>query len=273
MPRSTSRFDPEAGQRLDDAMARKAISPQRLAREAGVSLKSLGRWLKGEPIQRENAYAVAKVLGIDPWVIWLDFAPTGAATELLTDDDAEPVLSVSDHGITDVFLSRAELTANYPPAGILAEATRLQVMGLSLNQIAQSVTDRQLRAAVGRGTQLQCLFLEPYSRYTSDREAEEGHTANLLSQLTVTNIDTLKRARRHLPADTAHQLQLRTYHAPLRFHIMIIDESVAIAQFYLPAARGTESPALVLRPTTTPPDLFSEFTTVFNDAWATAKEV
>lgn len=273
MPRSTSRPDPEAGRRLDDAMARKPISRQQLVRQTGVSAKSLGRWLKGEAIQRENAYTVAKVLGIDPWVIWPDFAPTGAVAELPTEDDTEPVLSVTDHGITDAFVSRAELTASYPPAEILTEATHLQVMGLSLNQIVQSVTDRQLRSAISRGTQLQCLFLEPYSRYIADREAEEGHTAGLLSQLTAANIDTLKRTRRHLPADTADQVQLRTYHAPVRFNIMIIDKSMAIVQFYLPAARGTESPALVVRPTTTPPDLFSEFTAVFNDTWATAKEV
>lgn len=273
MPPSTSRYDPEAGRRLDDAMARKPISPQQLAREAGLSVKSLRRWLKGEPIQRENAYAVTKVLSIDPWAIWSDFAPIGATAELLIDEDSQPVLPVSDHGITDVFVSRAELIAGYPPADILAGAAHLQVMGLSLNQIVQSVTDRQLRAAVERGTQLQCLFLEPYSRYISDREAEEGHTQGLLSQLTVANIDTLRRARRHLPADSAGQLQLRTYHAPVRFNIMIIDNSVAIVQFYLPAARGTESPALVLRPTTTPPDLFGEFTTVFRDTWATAKEI
>jgi hypothetical protein len=54
---------------------------------------------------------------------------------------------------------------------------------------------------------------------------------------------------------------------------VIIDESLAIVQFYLPAARGTESPALVLQPTATPPDLFGEFTAVFDNTWATAKEV
>lgn len=273
MTAARSRPDPESGKRLADALARKPITRQRLAREAKVSPKSLGRWLDGGSILRRNAYAVAKVLDIEPWAIWPDFAPTGAALPQLTDDETEPVLSVSDHGITDVFLSRAELIGSYPPAEILAEATRLRVMGLSLNQVVQSVSDRQLRAAVGRGTELQCLFLEPYSRYTSDREAEEGHAAGILSQLTVTNIDTLKRARRHLPADAAPRLVVRTYDAPVRFNIMIIDDSVAIVQFYLPAARGTESPALVLRPTATPPDLFSEFTTVFDDAWATAKEV
>lgn len=76
-----------------------------------------------------------------------------------------------------------------------------------------------------------------------------------------------------MPAEQAHRLQLRTYNAPVRFNIMIIDESLAVVQFYLPASRGTESPALVLRPTTTPPDLFSEFSTVFDDTWASGKEV
>ena len=274
MTASKSIRDPASGARLADALAAKQMTRSKLAREAGVSMKSIRRWLAGEPISRGNAYAVAKVLEVEAWAIWPDLGPTGALTgPTPVDDDPEPALSVADHGITDVFVSRVEVIRAYPPAEILADAAHVRVMGLSLNQIVQSVSDRQLRTAVGRGTDLQCLFLEPYGRYISDRESEEGHIAGTLSQLTATNIDTLKRSRRHLPADTAHRLQLRTYNAPLRFNIIIIDESLAIVQFYLPAARGTESPALVLRPTATPPDLFSEFTTVFNDAWATAKEV
>jgi transcriptional regulator with XRE-family HTH domain len=269
-----SRPDPESGARLADALAAKQITPPQLARQAKVSVKSIRRWLKGASISRGNAYAVAPVLKVEPWAIWPDLGPTGALSEPpAAEYEPEPALSVADHGITDVFVSRAELIRAYPPAEILAEATRVRVMGLSLNQIVQSVSDRQLRAAISAGTELQCLFLETYSRYTSDREAEEGHASGTLSQLTATNIHTLKRTQRHLPAEQAHRLQVRTYNAPVRFNIMVIDESLTVVQFYLPAARGTESPALVLRPTTEPPDLFGEFVNVFDDAWATAKEV
>jgi len=274
MTASKSIRDPASGARLADALAAKQITHSKLARQAEVSIKSIRRWLAGDPIIRGNAYAVAKVIEVEAWAIWPDLGPTGALSDQPTaDNEPEPALSVADHGITDVFVSRAELIRGYPPAEILAEAARVRVMGLSLNLIAQSVSDRQLRAAISGGTELQCLFLEPYSRYASDREAEEGHAHGALSQLTATNIDTLKRARRHLPAEQAHQLQLRTYHAPIRFNIMIIDESLGVVQFYLPASRGTESPALVLRPTTALPDLFSEFSMVFDDTWATGKEV
>ncbi|MCV7258016.1 DUF5919 domain-containing protein [Mycobacterium shimoidei] len=255
-------------------MAAKPITIAKLAWEAKVSIKSVHRWRAGASISRGNAYAVAAVLKIEPWAIWPDLGPTGALSDQpIAQDEPEPALSVADHGITDVFVSRAELIRGYPPAEILAEAARLRVMGLSLNLIVQSISDRQLRAALGAGTELQCLFLEPYSRYASDREAEEGHAHGALSQLTETNIDTLKRTRRHLPAEQTNRLQLRTYNAPVRFNIMIIDESLAVVQLYLPASRGTESPALVLRPTTAPPDLFSEFTAVFDDTWASGKEV
>lgn len=266
--------DAESGARLADALAAQQITVPRLARLAKVSVKSIRRWLAGDSISRGNAYAVAAALELEPWAIWPDLGPTGALTaQPPADYDTEPALSVADHGITDVFVSRAELIRGYPPGEIVAEAARVRVMGLSLNQVVQSVPDRQLRAAVSGGTELQCLFLEPYSRYASDREAEEEHAPGTLSQLTATNIDTLKRTRRHLPTEQAHRLQLRTYNAPVRFNIMIVDQSLAVVQFYLPAARGTESPALVLRPTTAPPDFFSEFTAVFEDAWATGKEV
>lgn len=266
--------DPASGARLVDAMASKPITTAKLARDAKVSIKSVRRWRAGASASRGNAYAVAAVLGLEPSATWPDLGPTGAlADQPATQDEPEPALSVADHGITDVFVSRAELIRGYPPAEILVEAARVRVMGLSLNLIVQSISDRQLRAAISAGTDVRCLFLEPYSRYASDREAEEGHAHGALSQLTETNIDTLKRTRRHLPAEQAHRLQLRTYHAPVRFNIMIIDEALAVVQFYLPASRGTESPALVLRPTTAPPDLFSEFTAVFADTWANGKEL
>ncbi|MEB3049863.1 DUF5919 domain-containing protein [Mycolicibacter sp. MYC123] len=275
MAASTSIRDPASGARLTDALAAKQMTVPQLASKAGVSMKSIRRWLKGEPINRAAAYAVAQALEVPVWDIWPDLGPTNTPTTAVTVDggEAEAALPVADHGIIDAFVSRAELTRAYPPAEILAEATRVQVMGLSLNQVVQSVSDRQLRAALDGGLELQCLFLQPYSRYVSDREAEEAHAAGVLSQLTATNIDTLKRARRHLPAEMAHRLQLRTYDAPLRFHIMVVDDSLALVQLYLPTARGTESPALVLRPTTAPPDLFTEFATVFADAWATGNEV
>lgn len=275
MAASTSMRDRASGARLGDALVAKQMTVAQLSRKAGVSEKSIRRWMAGDPINRTNAYTVAHALDVQVRDIWPDLGPTGALATILAadEDEAEPVLPVADHGITDAFVSRTELTRVYPTAEILTEAKRVQVMGLSLNQIVQSVSDRQLRAALDDGLELQCLFLQPYSRYISDRESEEGHDAGSLSQLTATNVDTLRRSRRQLPAETAHRLQLRTYDAPVRFHIMVVDESLALVQFYLPAARGTESPALVLRPTATPPDLFSEFTTVFNEAWTTGKQL
>ena len=275
MTASKSIRDPASGARLADALAAKQMTRSKLAREAGVSMKSIRRWLAGEPISRGNAYAVAKVLEVEAWAIWPDLGPTGALTDqrpsMMTPNRRCPS-QIMASPMSSCPASRS--SAHIRPPRSWPTPPTCGSWGLSLNQIVQSVSDRQLRTAVGRGTDLQCLFLEPKGCYISDRESEEGHIAGTLSQLTATNIDTLKRSRRHLPADTAHRLQLRTYNAPLRFNIIIIDELLAIVQFYLPAARGTESPSRsVPRPTATPPDLFSEFTTVFNDAWATAKEV
>ena len=144
MTASKSIRDPASGARLADALAAKQMTRSKLAREAGVSMKSIRRWLAGEPISRGNAYAVAKVLEVEAWAIWPDLGPTGALTgPTPVDDDPEPALSVADHGITDVFVSRAEVIRAYPPAEILADAAHVRVMGLSLNQIVQSVSDRQ----------------------------------------------------------------------------------------------------------------------------------
>lgn len=134
--------DPASGARLIDAMAAKPITTAKLARDAKVSIKSVRRWRDGASIRRGNAYAVAAVLELKPWAIWPDLGPTGALTaQPAAEDEPEPALSVADHGITDVFVSRAELIRGYPPAEILAEANRVRVMGLSLNLIVQSISE------------------------------------------------------------------------------------------------------------------------------------
>lgn len=57
---------------------KKGFSEARLATAAGVDVKTVGRWVRGEslPPQAVNARATADALGCDPQTLWPDIFPT-----------------------------------------------------------------------------------------------------------------------------------------------------------------------------------------------------
>jgi transcriptional regulator with XRE-family HTH domain len=58
-------------------MTEKGFSEGRLAAAAGVDVKTVGRWVRGESLpQAINARATADALGCDPQALWPDMFPT-----------------------------------------------------------------------------------------------------------------------------------------------------------------------------------------------------
>ncbi len=57
-------------------MREKGFSEARLATAAGVDIKTVGRWVRGESLpQAVNARAAADALGCDPQALWPDLFP------------------------------------------------------------------------------------------------------------------------------------------------------------------------------------------------------
>ena len=57
-------------------MREKGFSETRLATAAGVDIKTVGRWVRGESLpQAVNAHAAADALGCDPQALWPDLFP------------------------------------------------------------------------------------------------------------------------------------------------------------------------------------------------------
>lgn len=172
-----------------------------------------------------------------------------------------------------VFVSRSEFTHRVPPDELLNEAKDIRAVGLSLNLLCQHFGDRRLRSLLDAGCNLRCLFLDPHGDAIKAREQEEGYSAGLLSSLTVFNLQVLERLRLQLSDDAQSRLQIHMYDEPVRFNIIIVDRRACIAQPYLPAVRGIDSPTFVIERRDGEPGLFGVFEQVVDTLWERSKPV
>lgn len=174
--------------------------------------------------------------------------------------------------VVAVYGTRAEAQAAEPVLRMVAAAQNVDAMGLSLNGLCQSISDVTMVELIEGGLAIRALFLAPDSDATKAREQEEGHPPGELRDLTRTNMRMLARVRERLSAEAAARLQVRTYQGPLRFTLLIADHRRAHVQWYLPRARGIDSPTVVVEANDLyPHGLFPVFEGVFTDTWNEAQ--
>lgn len=187
------------------------------------------------------------------------------------------VSASTNHGsfvdLAAVFVSRSEFTHRFPPDELLDGATDVRAVGLSLNLLCQHFGDRRLRSLLDAGCNLRCLFLDPHGDAIKAREQEEGYDAGLLSSLTMFNVRVLERLRLQLPDDMRSRLRIHVYDEPVRFNITIVDRRTCIAQPYLPAVRGVDSPTFVIERRDEESGLFSVFEQVVDTLWERSRPV
>lgn len=167
-----------------------------------------------------------------------------------------------------VFATRSEFTSQLPPTQLFAAARRIDAAGLSLNMLCQQFPDDQLRELINEGMTMRCLFLEPGSASIQSREKEEGYPLGHLSALTDMNIQILSsRVRDRLDPEARQRVQIATYDETIRFNVLVVDDTLAAVQPYLPVYRGVESPTLVLRRQESNPGLFTVFDQMLDWLW------
>ncbi|WP_206045789.1 DUF5919 domain-containing protein [Nocardia mangyaensis] len=172
--------------------------------------------------------------------------------------------------IVTTYATRSELLRNLPPTELFPGVTRADIVGISLNLFCQQFPDPEIVELLRSGAQIRCLFLDPNSRHTADREREEGQPAGSLTALTRLNISALRRIVQQIAAeDFVGTLTIRTYDAPARFNIAIVDRT-CVCQPYLPTSRGVESPAFVVDADSS--GLYATFSGVFETLWASGAE-
>ncbi|TYB36472.1 helix-turn-helix domain-containing protein [Micromonospora sp. AP08] len=168
--------------------------------------------------------------------------------------------------VTAVYRNRAELTAHLPADRILEGARDVRAMGLSLNLLCQHYPDHRWHQLIEDGAQVRCLFLDPDGSAIQAREHDEGFPAGQLAALTKLNIETMLRVRDRLPDNLHGSVEVATYDETLRFNILLVDD-LCLAQAYLPASRGVDSPTFVMRRRDSATGLYSVYGQVFDSQW------
>jgi hypothetical protein len=174
--------------------------------------------------------------------------------------------------LSAAFATRAEFAEHMPPHTLFDSASTIKAAGLSLNMLCQQYSDQRLRTILSRGAVVHALFLDPDGQATRAREIEEGHGTGDLASLTRLNMAMLRRLRAELPADEQDRVTMRAYDEPVRFNITIVDDRQCIAQPYMPAARGVDSPTFVMRRRPDGSGMFGTFERVFTSLWEGARD-
>lgn len=161
-----------------------------------------------------------------------------------------------------------------PVLKTLANAERVDAMGLSLNALCQGVSDVTLAEFVENGLTLRCLFLDPDGTATAAREVEEELPVGHIAELTRTNMLAVARLRKRLSSEARERVFVRTYDEPVRFNITTIDSTRTLVQLYLPNLRGLDAPALLIEPDDAEPHgLFPVFESIFAESWERGRVV
>jgi transcriptional regulator with XRE-family HTH domain len=193
-------------------------------------------------------------------------APRQPSPAIHTAPAAAPDERFSD--VTAIYATRSEFTSNMPTHTLFDHAHDIRAAGLSLNLLCQHYADDRLTRLLTGGTQVRCLFLDPDGDAIKAREKEEGFAAGHLSSLTALNMHTLtSRVRDRLPDDKRDHLQIASYDETIRFNITLIDDTLCIAQPYLPELRGVESPTMVIQQRSPHAGLYPTFARIFTMLW------
>ncbi|WP_066940252.1 DUF5919 domain-containing protein [Microtetraspora fusca] len=244
------------------------------------SRAQLHRWLSGElkglPYSDHCRVLEAMFPGLSAAELFAQSTPEIPAPRSSQDRPIEVPEPADDPQLADVtavFSSRSAFSAAYPPASLFDGANEISACGLSLNVICQSYPDHQLKRLLENGTRIRCLFLDPEGEAIKAREREESYTDGTLQTLTALNISMLTRLKNRLDPEAAERLEIHVYDETIRFNILIVDGTTCVVQPYLPAARGVDSPTLVITDNTAADGLFPVFDQVFTSMWERSKPV
>ncbi|WP_261574710.1 DUF5919 domain-containing protein [Frankia gtarii] len=175
---------------------------------------------------------------------WSGEALPSPASEILKEPASAPSGKFGMGGVVAVFSTRSEFAGAIPAHELFDGAKKIRAAGLSLNLVCQQYPVRALRRKIVNGGKGCFLFLNPRGEHIGEREREEGFSSGDLAALTRINMELLLKLRDDLGSHSEN-LRIGVYDEPLRYNIVIVDDSRCVIQPYLPAMRGVESPTLV----------------------------
>lgn len=233
-------------------MSEKGFSETRLATAAGVDVKTVGRWVRGESLpQGVNARATAYALGCDPQTLWPDIFPTlrppGTGT-----------VAVSVYG------SRADVPVAVWTQLFGGAAEQIDILVYGGTFLFDGVPRfcSMLTVAAERGVAIRFIVGDPDCTAVSQRGDEEkiGSVLAARCQITLARLASL--------AD-APGLEVRTHATPL-YTSMFRADNTLIANPHLYGAPASDNPVLFIRRDDAP-ELWRDHQLSFERVWNTAQ--
>jgi lambda repressor-like predicted transcriptional regulator len=209
-------------------MKEKGFSENRLATAAGVDIKTVGRWVRGESLpQAVNARATADALGCDPQALWPDMFPT-------MQPPGTGTVAVSMYG------SRTQVPVHVWEDHFAGAVRNIDILVYAatflfdtVHGFASTLTDAALRGVIVR-----FLIGDPNAPNISRRGEEEQIGEAVVARCEM----TLALLRPY--ADTPG-FDIRTHRSNLYASIFRVDDTV-ITNFHIHGSPGRENPVIVL---------------------------
>lgn len=145
-----------------------------------------------------------------------------------------------------VFPARHLFQNVYDMEAIVENASCIECMGISNNELTLNLGVSNLRRAINRGCEITMLFLNPDSKYNSIREEEEKQPLGNISSNTTVSINQAVRACGGQRHDNVHLLM---YDSVPRLNLTFIDHQELYMQYYAPHVEGYNNPVFVFKKT------------------------
>jgi transcriptional regulator with XRE-family HTH domain len=199
-----------ANERLRAALLERGLTPNALAVELGVDIKTVERWVSGRTPYRRHRYALSTRLGVDEVYLWPDALPR------------EQVGAASESEILAVYPHRSEVPRDawhqlferaQEEIGVLVYA------GLFLAEDAG--LQRILRKKANAGVRVRLLLGDPDHRHIAERGEQEGVGDAMASK--IRNALVLYRTLRGMKG-----IEFRTHRTVLYNSIYRADDQVMV---------------------------------------------
>ncbi|MBO5942773.1 MAG: hypothetical protein J6Q63_05735 [Bacteroidales bacterium] len=173
--------------------------------------------------------------------------------------------------ITEVFAKRSSMSQMCNLPEMVANAKSIRCLGISNTEMTVRIDPEAIRFALNNGADIEILFLDPVSEYTSQREKEEGTRDNKIKTITINNIEAANDLKDDLPDNFKGFYRLYLYDALPRMNLIIIDDTI-ILQYYANKVAGMSNPCFLIKRQNESP-LYEFCVKTYESIKNTAKEI
>jgi transcriptional regulator with XRE-family HTH domain len=243
---------------LRDRIRGKRLSDRRFADVAGVSLKTVQRWLADidHKVREDNARRAADVLGCTPHDLWPQQYPPSSTTSPSA-DGARPF-------VPTVYSTRTQMPISVWQQHFAEPQHSVDILVLAATFLFDTLdgfVDTLVEAA-GRGVGVRMLVGDPDSPSLTLRGEEEDIGEAVVARCRTT-VELLA------PWASTPGLQIRTHQTTLYSSIFRVDDHILV-NVHIYGSPGRNNPVMVFA-RSDEPRLWATFEQAFNRVWDNAK--